>query len=101
MLTTSQWHWCTYSGFLGSKNSTDIIYAAQYNAWCINDGVHQTPRRRFVNWNAELVWKMRSELEYQWDLVEDEIPIVFRGLVQATKAPLEFLESLIRSESMP
>ncbi len=99
ILTTSQWHWSTYSRFRGPRKFANTIYIAQYNAWCLNDGIHQTPKRSFVNWNAELVWRMRSELEYQWDLVEDDIPIIFGDLIQATKAPLEFLESIVQGWS--
>jgi hypothetical protein len=53
-----------------------------------------------VDWNAELIWKMRMELAFQWELVEDEIPDVFRNLLGVIKAPLLFLESLIQGQSM-
>lgn len=46
---------------------------AQYNAWCLNNGDHQTAKRGHENWNAKIIWKMRMELENQWDLVEEEV----------------------------
>jgi hypothetical protein len=75
------------------------FYIAQYNAWCLNNGDHETPKRSYVNWNAELIWKMRTELAYQWDLLEDEIPIVFEKLLQSIKRPLLNLKSFIRGKS--
>ncbi|RDW73267.1 hypothetical protein BP6252_07174 [Coleophoma cylindrospora] len=65
-------------------------HTAQYNAWCKNNGDHTTPRRGSVNWNSELIWKMRSELAYQWDILEDEIPIVFTELLKSIR--LSFLK---------
>ena len=62
-----------------------------------------------MNWNAELIWKMRTELAYQWDLLEDDIPTVFeslchvvKGLLLDLKAHLEgkllkTLQSLLRA----
>jgi hypothetical protein len=63
------------------------------------NGRHETPRRGFVDWNAELIWKMRMELDYQWEILEDEIPDVFQKLLGVVKAPLLFLESLIQGKS--
>jgi hypothetical protein len=48
-----------------------------------------------VNWNAELIWKMRMELAYQWDLLEDDIPIVFENLLQSVKRRLLDLKSYL------
>jgi hypothetical protein len=58
----SSWHW------------------TQYNAWCRNNGDHSTEKRKSVNWNQKLVWKMRSELEYQWEILEDGITEQFSEL---------------------
>lgn len=69
---------------------------AQYRAWCRNNGDHQTAGRDHEDWNAKIIWKMRMELEYQWDLVEDEAPEVFSILLDATKSLLEGLKMTIQ-----
>jgi len=74
-----------------------ISNAAQYNAWCRNDGCHRTEKRGSVNWNQELIWKMRSELEYQWDILEEEVPCVFDELLETLTTELEGLKSHIKS----
>lgn len=79
------------------RNSLLISTAAQYNAWCRNNGSHETQKRGFVNWNQELIWKMRSELEYQWDILEDEVPRVFDELLETLRMGLEDLKSHIKS----
>ncbi|KAM0490651.1 hypothetical protein ACHAP8_011340 [Fusarium lateritium] len=53
---------------------------SQYNAWCLRNGDHQTPKRGHENWNAKIIWKMRMELEGQWDLVEEEVPEAFAAI---------------------
>ncbi|KAH8688415.1 hypothetical protein BGZ61DRAFT_353751 [Ilyonectria robusta] len=68
----------------------------QYRAWCRNNGNHQTAGRDHEDWNAKIIWKMRMELEYQWDLVEDEVPEVFSVLLDATKSLLERLKMTIQ-----
>ena len=40
------------------------------------------------------------ELAYQWGLVEDEIPDVFRTLLSAVNAQLLYLKSLIQGQFM-
>lgn len=42
-----------------------------------------------VNWNGELIWKMRSELAIEWDIFEQEIPIIFKDLLRRLKKCLE------------
>ncbi|EON64079.1 hypothetical protein W97_03309 [Coniosporium apollinis CBS 100218] len=66
-LTKSQWH------------------QSQYNAWCQNNGNHSTDKLDHVCWNAELIWKMRMELDLEWDILEEEIPDIFDDLLQAIK----------------
>jgi hypothetical protein len=61
-------------------------------------GEHQTPKRPYVNWNAELIWKMRTELAFQWDILEEEIPRVFEQLLRPVRDRLANLKSLIRGE---
>ncbi|KFY95308.1 hypothetical protein V500_02839 [Pseudogymnoascus sp. VKM F-4518 (FW-2643)] len=75
-----------------------LTLLAQYNAWCRHDGYYHTERRGDVNWNAELIWKMRMEMEYQWEILEEEIPTQFKKLLQSAKAPLLALQSKIRGE---
>ncbi|KAN0095627.1 hypothetical protein V8E51_016338 [Hyaloscypha variabilis] len=70
----------------------------QYNAWCLNHGDHATAKRGHVNWNSELIWKMRMELAFQWGLVEDEIPIVFEKLLQSIRACFLNLQSRLREQ---
>jgi hypothetical protein len=64
----------------------------------MNDGDHRTEKRGKVNWNAELIWKMRMELAYQWDLLEDDIPIFFTDLLQSVKRQLLDLKSHLRGK---
>uniref|UniRef100_A0A8H7K460 G domain-containing protein n=2 Tax=Clonostachys TaxID=110564 RepID=A0A8H7K460_BIOOC len=52
----------------------------QYNAWCVHFGLHATANLDRVDWNAEIIWKMRLELEYPWELVIDEISVIFASL---------------------
>ena len=40
------------------------------------------------------------ELAFQWDMLEDEVPIIFDNLLQSVKHQLLYLKSLIRGESM-
>ncbi|KID65368.1 Dynamin, GTPase domain protein, partial [Metarhizium hybridum] len=44
----------------------------QYDAWCCNNGHHATAGRDREDWNAKIIWKMRSELDFQWTVVEEE-----------------------------
>ncbi|KAH6700598.1 hypothetical protein BKA61DRAFT_705543 [Leptodontidium sp. MPI-SDFR-AT-0119] len=69
-----------------------------YNAWCLNRGDHATPKRGHLNWNSELIWKMRIELAYQWGLLEDEIPTVFETLLQSIRTSLLNLQSHLRGK---
>jgi len=80
-----------------SRNLLLISNAAQYSAWCRNNGSHETQKRGFVNWNQELIWKMRSELEYQWDILEEEVPRVFNELLETLRMGLENFKTHIMS----
>ncbi|KAH8744019.1 hypothetical protein F5882DRAFT_455086 [Hyaloscypha sp. PMI_1271] len=71
---------------------------SQYNAWCLNNGDHSTGKRGHLNWNSELIWKMRTELAFQWGLVEDEIPTVFEKLFQSIRACFLNLQSHLRGK---
>ncbi|EFQ96945.1 hypothetical protein MGYG_08870 [Nannizzia gypsea CBS 118893] len=73
----------------------------QYNAWCIKNGDHCTPRRGRVNWNNELIWKMRIELESQWELLEEEVPTTFKKLRKSVIGQIHGLEKQLQSKGCP
>jgi hypothetical protein len=50
------------------------------------------------NWNAELIWKMKMELEYQWDLLEEDIPSMFEKLLDSIKDRLANLQDVMRGK---
>ncbi|KAI5462790.1 hypothetical protein BGZ63DRAFT_352526, partial [Mariannaea sp. PMI_226] len=60
-----EWHW------------------TQYNAWCLNNGDHQTMKRGHENWNTKIIWKMRLELDFAWSLVEEEVADGFSAILAA------------------
>ncbi|KAH6656869.1 hypothetical protein BKA67DRAFT_553428 [Truncatella angustata] len=72
---------------------------SQYYAFCLHNGHHETPKRPREDWNAKLLWKMRMELEFQWDIVEDEIPAVFESLIDTVKSELEYLKDQIQNSA--
>ncbi|KAL9106686.1 MAG: hypothetical protein Q9227_008338 [Pyrenula ochraceoflavens] len=54
-------------------------------------------KRGFVNWNQELIWKMKCELDLQWDVFEDdEIPFFFDEMRQSVETEVEKLKQGIR-----
>ncbi|RYP05881.1 hypothetical protein DL765_009691 [Monosporascus sp. GIB2] len=71
----------------------------QYYAWCLNKGDHATPSRSREDWNAKIIWKMRMELAYQWDLVEDEIPSLFESLLDTIKSELGYLKDQVENSA--
>jgi hypothetical protein len=94
-----QWHWSKYlANCIPLGNITNLVVTAQYNAWCLNNGNHVTPKRGHLNWNSELIWKMRTELAFQWGLVEDEIPTLFEKLLQSIRACFLNLQSHLRGK---
>ncbi|CAG9951905.1 unnamed protein product [Clonostachys rosea f. rosea IK726] len=78
-LTKIEWHW------------------SQFNAWCLHDGNHETDGREREDWNAKIIWKMRSELEYQWEVLEQERSEVFSTLLGTVSTLLVSLKSNIQS----
>ncbi|KAI9739991.1 MAG: hypothetical protein M1818_005047 [Claussenomyces sp. TS43310] len=74
-------------------------HQSQYNSWCLHDGGNSTLKRSRVNWNAQLIWKMRIEMAYQWDIVENEIPVVFEKLFDALKVRLLHLKTSVQGEA--
>ncbi|KFH46600.1 hypothetical protein ACRE_024930 [Hapsidospora chrysogenum ATCC 11550] len=67
----------------------------QYNAWCLHNGDHSTYNRKHVNWNASLIWKMRMETEFAWELVLDEVHTVFERLKSTVTASLENIKTTV------
>ncbi|CAG2005293.1 unnamed protein product [Fusarium graminearum] len=95
------WHWSNLADKPASlERHNPNSFTAQYNAWCLNNGVHQTLKRGHENWNAKIIWKMRMELEGQWDLVEEEVSDVFAALLDGVKSRLESFKSSLY-DSLP
>ncbi|KAI1057394.1 hypothetical protein LB507_011543 [Fusarium sp. FIESC RH6] len=93
-LQWTSWHWSKTPTSSLLRKPNDLT--AQYNAWCLNNGDHQTMKRGHENWNSKIIWKMRMELECQWDLVEEEVSDVFTQLLEAIKKSLESLKSSLK-----
>ncbi|KAK7224376.1 hypothetical protein V2G26_012379 [Clonostachys chloroleuca] len=70
---------------------------SQFNAWCLHDGNHETDGREREDWNAKIIWKMRSELEYQWEVLEQERSEVFSTLLGTVSTLLVSLKGTIQS----
>ncbi|KAK4152198.1 hypothetical protein C8A00DRAFT_35109 [Chaetomidium leptoderma] len=66
----------------------------QYAAFCRNNGEHST-RKLNENWNAKIVWKLRAELNYEWDIVEEEIDAVFDELRAALAGQFDTLRAAV------
>jgi len=78
-----------------------IFFLAQYKAWCRHNGEYSTKLRGAVNWNQDIIWKMRSELDYQWDILEEEIPEVFDSLLRSVEEKFESLKSTVEELRLP
>lgn len=50
-----------------------------------------------TNWNAKINWKMRSEIEYPWDLVEEVTQSLFAEFERAVSERLVKLKEYINS----
>lgn len=46
-----------------------------------------------------IIWKMRTELAYQWELVEDEINVVYEWLGDSVRGLLNELKQTIIGKS--
>jgi hypothetical protein len=103
VLTIQQWHWSTIRTPHLSESgtpSTNPPLAAQYSAWCANNGCHHT-KKRTGDWNAEIVWKMRIELDFQWMLVEDDVGDVFEKLESTVSEQFDAIRNAVTTASMP
>ncbi|CAK7201808.1 hypothetical protein SEUCBS139899_004523 [Sporothrix eucalyptigena] len=74
-----------------------MTYFSHYNAWCLNNGEHSAPKKDYTNWNAKINWKMRSEIEYPWDLVEELTQSHFDEFEQAVSGRLMKIKEYINS----
>lgn len=91
-------HWDRAASTEGQKWTN--WHHSQYNAWCLNNGNHETMKRGRENWNAKIIWKMRLELESQWDLVEEEVSDGFSAMLDTAKSLLVALKPGLR-DSVP
>jgi len=64
----------------------------------MNNGNHWTKGKDDVNWNRELIWKMRMELEDPWDSLEDAIPTTFQNLLDSVQENFRDLKSLPKDQ---
>ncbi|OAQ89902.1 hypothetical protein VFPFJ_06316 [Purpureocillium lilacinum] len=71
------------------EGAADPVSAGQINAWCLHNGHHQTAGKARENWNANIIWKMRTELETQWELLEEEAVDVFSAVLEGSRRQLE------------
>ncbi|ERT01391.1 hypothetical protein HMPREF1624_02637 [Sporothrix schenckii ATCC 58251] len=71
--------------------------SAQYNSWCLHDGDWSTPKKPHVNWNAELIWRMRIDLDFQWDIFEEQTQDEFNAVHENLGASLVELKDVIGS----
>ena len=67
-------------------------YLVQYNAWCLKDGNHSTPKRNAQDWNATIIWMMKAELDCPWNIVQEDIPDQFSALSGSIREILEDLK---------
>ncbi|KXJ86843.1 hypothetical protein Micbo1qcDRAFT_139663 [Microdochium bolleyi] len=63
----------------------------QYNAWCKNDGKHQTVMCDFADWNAEIIDGMVNDLELAWDDLERKSLERFESLESSLTLQLQDL----------
>jgi hypothetical protein len=73
--------------------------AAQFNAWCRRNGDYYTIKRGAVNWNQDLIWKMKSELDFQWELVEEEVTRVLDELLESLRAKVTDIQASLEGMS--
>ncbi|KAK3291871.1 uncharacterized protein B0H64DRAFT_242135 [Chaetomium fimeti] len=84
--------WWTISGRVLPKIfSASQWHYTQYSAWCGNNGKYST-RLLTADWNAQIIWKMRMELAYQWEIVIEEIDALFNTLLAAIEEQFDAVE---------
>ncbi|KAL8365133.1 hypothetical protein RB595_004106 [Gaeumannomyces hyphopodioides] len=82
----------------GSK--WQVWHWTQYNAWCLNNGHHATRKMSRQDWNAQILWKMRMELDYAWGIVEDEANEVFDAFLKAATTQLGGLRDKVKEPQL-
>jgi hypothetical protein len=75
-----QWHW------------------NQYNAWCRNDGCWRSPKLGNVNWTQQIMWRMQQELQFQSDLLLEEISEKFDSFGTLMKKELHNIQNTFESK---
>ncbi|CAK7222837.1 hypothetical protein SBRCBS47491_004998 [Sporothrix bragantina] len=71
----------------------------QYHAWCAHDGDHTTAARGYENWNALISWKMRTELDFSWELFEEEATTECQRVLGQSTTLLRSLEEIVNVET--
>ncbi|KAL9618670.1 MAG: hypothetical protein Q9160_006637 [Pyrenula sp. 1 TL-2023] len=83
------------------NTSKKLISCTQYNAWCRNYGDWRTRTLGPVNWNKELMQRMRTELRPQWMLLHTYIAGMFKDLSKDIEAEFLQLKSAIKACELP
>lgn len=86
-------------GRVSRSSNTNPVRLVQYSAWCANNGKHRT---KLINtdWNAKIIWKMRLELEFAWEIVKDEVGAVFNTLLAAIEVQFDVLKDALEAVPM-
>ncbi|KAM0326265.1 hypothetical protein ACHAQA_006862 [Verticillium albo-atrum] len=74
-----------------------------YNTWCRHNGKHSTSTHENVDWNSQIIWKMRMELAFQWDILEEEVPTLFKKLMEDLSKELTWLkdDTILQASATP
>jgi Dynamin family len=61
-------------------------HSRSYNAWCQKSGEYKTKTRGYVNWNQDIIWKLRTEVGPSLDDFKGEVLDIFdKGINDAIK----------------
>ncbi|KAL2430402.1 hypothetical protein ABEF95_006730 [Exophiala dermatitidis] len=72
---------------------------SRLKAWVLRYGSHTTVKGDKIDWNAELIWKSRTELDFQWSLLlEDCIPEAFQKLSEKIKGHTQHLTKSVKGD---
>ena len=52
--------------------------------------------KKETNWNALIIWKMRTELELAWDIVKEQVPTVLQRVLDGASALLVSLQTTVQ-----
>ena len=72
--------------------NADNCFPDSYNMWCRHNGKHSTTTHKDVDWNAQIIWQMRMELAFQWEILQEEIPTLFKKLTENLSKELTWLK---------